>query len=86
VGVGVLFVIFAARGFRIALSAAGTFKSLLAAGLVGWISLQALVNIMVVLGLIPTTGIPLPFISYGGTATIINLFASGVVLNISRKT
>jgi cell division protein FtsW len=85
VGVVVLFVIFAARGFRIALSGAGTFKSLLAAGLVGWISLQALVNIMVVLGLIPTTGIPLPFISYGGTATIINLFASGVVLNISRK-
>ncbi len=84
-GVVVLFILFAVQGFRIALSSTDGFKNLLAAGLVSWITLQALVNIMVVLGLIPTTGIPLPFISYGGTATVINLFAVGVVLNVSRK-
>jgi len=84
-GVVVLFVIFAARGFRIAFSTSNLFKGLLAAGIVSWLTLQALTNILVVLGLVPTTGIPLPFISYGGTATIINLFAVGVVLNISKK-
>jgi len=85
VGVVVLFVLFAVRGFRIALSSSDSFKNFLAAGLVSWITLQALINITVVLGLVPTTGIPLPFISYGGTATIINLFAVGVILNVSRK-
>ena len=79
------FIIFAARGFRIALSTTDLFKSLLAAGIVSWITVQALLNIMVVLGLVPTTGIPLPFISYGGTAAIINLFAVGIVLNVSRN-
>ncbi|MFA6431678.1 MAG: FtsW/RodA/SpoVE family cell cycle protein, partial [Candidatus Margulisiibacteriota bacterium] len=48
-------------------------------------SVQATINIMVVLGIVPTTGIPLPFISYGGTATIMNLFAVGIILNISKK-
>lgn len=85
VGVIILFIIFAARGYRIAFSSADRFRGLLAAGLVSWITLQALINIMVVVGLIPTTGIPLPFISYGGTATIVNLFAVGMVLNVSRK-
>ena len=80
-----LFALFAARGFRIALATNDNFKQLLAIGLVSWLTVQALLNIMVVVGLVPTTGIPLPFISYGGTATIINLFAVGVVLNISRK-
>jgi cell division protein FtsW len=80
-----LFILFAFRGFSIALAAKDPFKRYLAVGLVGWLTLQALINIMVVLGIIPTTGIPLPFISYGGTATIINLFAVGVVLNVSRK-
>jgi cell division protein FtsW len=83
VGVVILFALFAARGLRIALGAGDPFKNLLAVGLVSWITVQALMNIMVVVGLIPTTGIPLPFISYGGTATIINFFAAGVVLNIS---
>ncbi|MDD5382890.1 MAG: putative lipid II flippase FtsW [Candidatus Margulisbacteria bacterium] len=81
----VLFIIFAGRGIRIAFSAADHFNYLLASGLVSWLTLQALMNIMVVLGLIPTTGIPLPFISYGGTATIVNLFAVGIVLNISLQ-
>jgi cell division protein FtsW len=80
-----LFTLFAARGFMIALAAKDDFKRFLAVGLVSWLTIQAMINIMVVLGVIPTTGIPLPFISYGGTATIINLFAVGVVLNVSRK-
>jgi len=84
-GVVILFIVLAGQGFRIALSTTDRFKSLLAAGLVSWITLQALINIAVVLGIIPTTGIPLPFISYGGTATIVNLFAVGVILNISKK-
>ncbi len=85
VGVVVLFVFFAFRGLRAALAAGDPFKHLLAVGLVAWIMVQALMNIMVVVGLIPTTGIPLPVISYGGTATIINFFAAGVVLNIAGK-
>lgn len=85
VGVIVLFVVFAARGLRIALATADPFKNLLAVGLVAWITVQALMNIMVVVGLIPTTGIPLPFISYGGTATVVNFFAAGVILNISGQ-
>ena len=80
-----LFVLFAVRGFMIANLTADSFKKLLTVGLVLWITFQALINIMVVIGLIPTTGIPLPFISYGGTATIINLFAAGIILNVSRN-
>lgn len=83
-GVIILFVIFTVRGLRIAFTAPDNFGFLLATGLVSWLSLQALINIMVVVGLLPTTGIPLPFISYGGTATIVNLFSIGVLLNISK--
>jgi len=83
VGVVALFIIFAVRGIRIAATASDDFSYLLATGLVSWLTLQALINIMVVLSMLPTTGIPLPFISYGGTATIVNLFAAGILLNIS---
>jgi len=85
ISVVILFAIFAVRGFRIAFAATDRFQSLLAAGLVGWLTLQAIINMMVVVGLIPTTGIPLPFISYGGTATIMNLFSAGIILNISKR-
>ncbi|MGB9613094.1 MAG: FtsW/RodA/SpoVE family cell cycle protein, partial [Candidatus Margulisiibacteriota bacterium] len=81
----VLFFIFSVRGLKIALEAKDAFKSFLATGIVGWLVSQALINILVVLGLIPTTGVPLPFISYGGTASVVNLFASGIILNISKK-
>jgi cell division protein FtsW len=84
-GVVALFILFAVRGIRIALTAGDNFSSLLATGLVSWITLQAIINIMVVVGLLPTTGIPLPFISYGGTATIMSLFSVGILLNISLK-
>lgn len=81
----ILFALFAGYGFKIARLNTDPFKRLLAAGIVSWLTVQATINIMVVVGLIPTTGIPLPFISYGGTATIINLFSVGIVLNVSRK-
>jgi cell division protein FtsW len=81
----ILFMLFCARGLRIAYSTGDKFSSLLAVGIVSWLTMQALINIMVVVGMLPTTGIPLPFISYGGTATIINLFAVGIVLNISMQ-
>ncbi|MFC1637592.1 putative lipid II flippase FtsW [Candidatus Margulisiibacteriota bacterium] len=84
-GVIFLFVLFAVRGFRIAITAQDDFSSLLATGLVSWITLQAVINIMVVIGMLPTTGIPLPFISYGGTATIMSLFSAGILLNISLQ-
>jgi cell division protein FtsW len=80
----VLFFLFALRGLRIALTASDSFQAYLAGGFTCWLSFQALINILVVVGLLPTTGIPLPFMSYGGTATIINLFAAGIVLNISK--
>lgn len=81
-----LFIIFVVRGFKIASNANDSFTCLLGVGLVSWLAIQALMNIMVVIGLLPTTGIPLPFISYGGTATIINLLAVGIILNISFET
>ena len=81
----VLFVIFAVRGFRIAVNCAQRFQLLLATGLVSWLTFQALINMLVVIGLLPTTGIPLPFISYGGTATIVSLFSVGIILNVSMN-
>jgi cell division protein FtsW len=80
-----LFALLLAGGIRVAYRAADQFHSLLAIGLTAWLTIQATINIMVVLSLLPTTGIPLPFISYGGTATIINLFAVGIILNVSLK-
>jgi cell division protein FtsW len=82
-GVIILYIVFAARGFRIAFMTSDNFNFLLATGLVSWLTVQALMNLMVVVGLLPTTGIPLPFISYGGTATIVSLFSVGILLNIS---
>jgi cell division protein FtsW len=60
------------------------FMALTAGGIVAWISFQAAINISVVLGVIPTTGIPLPFISYGGTSLLVLLLSTGLLLNISQ--
>jgi len=81
----VLFMIFCFRGAKIAAGAKDPFSSLLAFGLISMFFVQTALNIMVVIALIPTTGIPLPFVSYGGTTTIVNLFAVGLLANISRK-
>ena len=58
---------------------------LLAIGIVSWLTIQALVNIGGVVAVLPITGVPLPFISNGGNAMLVNLFAVGVLLNISRS-
>jgi cell division protein FtsW len=81
-----LFVVIAYQGYRIAIHAPDTFSGLLAAGITTWLVVQACINMMVVTALLPVTGIPLPFISYGGSALIINLVAIGVLLSISRET
>jgi cell division protein FtsW len=81
-----LFVMVAYQGYRIAIQAPDTFSGLLAAGITTWLVVQACINMMVVTALLPVTGIPLPFISYGGSALIINLVAVGILLSISRET
>lgn len=81
-----LFIILVWRGLRIARRAPDQFGFLLAGGLTASIALFALVNIGVTLGVLPVTGLPLPFISYGGSALIANLIACGIMLNVSRHT
>jgi cell division protein FtsW len=81
-----LFLIIAYQGYRIAIHAPDTFSGLLAAGITTWLVVQASINMMVVSALMPVTGIPLPFISYGGSALTINLVAVGILLSISRET
>lgn len=73
------------RGMRAALNAPDRFGMLLGIGIVTGIVAQALFNMSVVLALVPTKGIPLPFISYGGSALVPTLFAAGVLLNISQQ-
>lgn len=79
----VLFFLFVWRGYRVAITAPDTFGSLLAAGITSLILLQMLVNVAVVSGSIPITGISLPFISSGGSSLVITLVGVGVLLNIS---
>ena len=81
-----LYVLFAYRGIRIALRAPDTFGALLAVGITAWLTLQAFINIGVVLVLIPITGITLPFVSQGGSSLLVSLAAVGVLLSISRET
>lgn len=74
------------RGITIAQSAPDNFGRLLAIGLTLWIGSQAVVNLAAMVSLIPLTGVPLPFISYGGSALLANLVAVGILLNISKQT
>ncbi|HOB12163.1 MAG TPA: putative lipid II flippase FtsW [Syntrophomonadaceae bacterium] len=79
-----LFLLFAWRGFKIALNAPDTFSSLLATGLTVMVVFQAAINIGVVSGALPVTGITLPFISYGGSSLLFSMIGVGLLLNISR--
>ncbi len=81
-----LFFILALRGIHIGLSLQDRFASYLALGITLMISLQAVINMGVVLGLLPTKGLTLPFISYGGTSLITNLVGVGVLLHLSTHT
>ncbi|MBI2026819.1 MAG: putative lipid II flippase FtsW [Deltaproteobacteria bacterium] len=74
------------QGIRIALSAPSPFFRCLTAGITFMIGVEALLNMAVVLGLLPTKGLPLPFISYGGTSLVINVIAIGILLKISQFT
>ena len=79
-----LFAMAILRGYWIALRAADRFSTVLAAGLVTLIAVQTILNLGVVTNLLPSTGISLPFFSYGGTALAVNLGEMGIVLSISR--
>ncbi len=80
-----LFAIYGWRGVRAALAAPDQFGRYLAAGVTVMVVGQALINLSVVLGMMPTKGIPLPFISYGGSSLVVMLLATGVLLNISQQ-
>jgi cell division protein FtsW len=81
----ILFILLGYRGLRTALRSTDPFARLTAFGMTTAILLQAFFNISVVLSLLPTKGIPLPFISYGGTSLFFTLACTGILLNISRK-
>lgn len=78
------FCVIALRGVRAALFAPDRYGALMATGLTAMIAGQAFVNISVVLGLVPTKGIPLPFVSYGGSSMMASLIAMGILLNITQ--
>ena len=81
----ILFILLLVRGIKIAAKAPDLFGMFLVVGIVGIVTLQALINIAVVTASIPVTGMPLPFFSYGGTALSITMTEMGIVLNVSRQ-
>lgn len=81
-----LFIIVVWRGFYIAIKAKDPFARLLAAGITSFLGIQAVINLGAMTVLFPLTGVPLPFISYGGSALIIDLVSIGILLNISKQT
>ncbi|MBP67847.1 MAG: putative lipid II flippase FtsW [Acidimicrobiaceae bacterium] len=88
VGAGMVILAFLVIGFvglSTALKAPDQFGQLLAAGVTCWILVQAFVNIGAVLGVVPITGVPLPFVSSGGTALVVTMAAYGILLNIARQ-
>lgn len=72
-------------GLRAATRAPDRFGGLLALGLVAWVAVEALINVGAVVGVLPVTGIPLPFISFGGSSLVITMAAAGVLINIARQ-
>lgn len=81
-----LFLIFLWRGFTIAKKSQDKFSQLLAVGITYWITIQAFINMAAMIKILPLTGVPLPFISYGGSALISEMAALGILLNISKNT
>lgn len=80
-----LFAVLLMRGFKIAQNAEDNFGKILGLGLTSWLGIQAIINLSSMTSLLPLTGVPLPFISYGGSALVANLTAVGILLNISRQ-
>lgn len=88
IGAGVLILVFFLliyRGFKISQKAPDSFGKLLASGITCWIAIQTLVNLAAMVSLLPLTGIPLPFISYGGSSLVVMMAACGILLNIERE-
>ncbi|MBI5079571.1 cell division protein FtsW [Candidatus Wolfebacteria bacterium] len=79
-----LYLLFAVFGYKIAMKSHDYFSKLLAVGITSWIVVQSFINIAAISGLVPLTGIPLPFMSYGGSSLAIGLAAAGIIANISR--
>ena len=86
VAVLALFVTLAVLGVRTALRAPDAFGTLLASGVTGWFVMQAFVNIGAVVGVLPITGVPLPFVSAGGSSLLASMAAAGILLNVARQT
>jgi cell division protein FtsW len=84
IGVLVLFGFLVWAGVRIAMRAPDAFGRLLAAGIVGWLGVQTLVNLGAVTGLLPITGVPLPLVSFGGSSLVVTLVAIGILVSIGR--
>ena len=87
VGAGIILLLFSIlvwRGLRIAMTATDSFGALLAIGIILMLASQVIINVAVVTNSIPNTGIPMPFISYGGTALVVAMGCMGILLNISR--
>jgi cell division protein FtsW len=84
-GLVCVFVFLLTRGLRIARRAPDDYGQILAAGLTAMVTIYAVINMAVATALVPTTGLPLPFISYGGSSLIINMVAIGILLNMSRR-
>lgn len=80
-----LFAFLVVRGFEVAKNCGDNFGKILALGLTSWLGVQAVINLSSMTALLPLTGIPLPFISYGGSALVANLTAVGILLNISKQ-
>ncbi|MFA5021470.1 MAG: putative lipid II flippase FtsW [Patescibacteria group bacterium] len=82
----IAFLVLAWRGFKLAQSAPDDYARYIVVGIISWFVFQAFINIAAIVGLMPLTGVPLPFISYGGTALAAALGAAGILANISRQT
>lgn len=81
----ILFIIVVLRGLKIAQSCSDNFGKILSLGITCWLGIQVVINISSMTALLPLTGVPLPFISYGGSALVANLTAVGILLNISKQ-
>ena len=81
----ILFTLFVWQGMKIAFKAPAAFERQLALGIVSLIALEAIINISVTAGALPTKGLPLPFISYGGSGLIFHLAAVGLLLNVAKS-
>ena len=81
----ILFTLFVWEGMKVAFKAPGQFERMLSLGVVSMIALEAIINIGVTAGALPTKGLPLPFISYGGSGLIFHLIAVGLLLNVAKR-